>query len=110
MTNHLPVGPARSEAELDAELRVKPVSLRPCCVNLRHKMMYCDPRQSTPGLVDTNSQTRVYFCIQTCQSLGPDHEPVEPESCTRPGRSCYCGSGMPRESSPPPEPAGDSMA
>lgn len=66
-----------------------PLQLRPCCLNLRHKMMYCDPRQATPGLVDANSDTRVYFCIKSHESLGPDGRVVHPEDCTS-SRTCYC--------------------
>ncbi|MBL8758468.1 MAG: hypothetical protein JNK35_08575 [Phycisphaerae bacterium] len=63
-------------------------NLKPACLSLRHKLMYVDMRQSTPGLVDQDSDTRVYFCIATQDTLGPDNEPVCPKSCS-PERSCY---------------------
>jgi hypothetical protein len=71
------------------DIHLAPLDLRPCCRNLRHKMMYCDERQATPGLVDTRSDSRVYFCILTCQPLGPDDRPVEPGACASPGRACF---------------------
>ncbi|MGD9791425.1 MAG: hypothetical protein AB7Q00_10020 [Phycisphaerales bacterium] len=66
----------------------RPVQLQVSCRNLRHKMMYCDERQSSPGLIDDTSDTRVFFCIKTFDALGPDHEPVCPKSCTH-SRACY---------------------
>lgn len=68
----------------------RPVHLQQACMHLRHKLMYVDERQATPGLVDTNSDTRVFFCAQTCDSLGPDAEAVHPEDCTC-DRACYRG-------------------
>ena len=67
----------------------RPLRLQPCCLSLRHKMMYCDERQATPGLVDAQSDTRVYFCVKSQASLGPDNQPVHPAECTS-GRGCYC--------------------
>jgi len=64
------------------------VSLQVACMHLRHKMMYCDERQSTPGMVDDSSNTRVFFCIQSYDSIGPDAKPVAPKLCT-PDRNCY---------------------
>lgn len=69
----------------------KPLKMKPCCVNLRHKMMYCDPRQATPGMVDEGSDTRVYLCLLTQEVLGPDGEPVSPGDCAH-GRGCHCGA------------------
>ena len=66
-----------------------PVRLKASCVHLRHKMMYVDVRQATPGLVDDSSDTRVFFCTKTQEQLGPDDEPVSPSDCTT-DRSCYC--------------------
>ena len=57
------------------------LDLKPACVHLRHKMMYCDARQETPGLVSDASQSTVFFCTKTFESLGPDDEPVSPEDC-----------------------------
>ncbi len=65
-----------------------PLKLKPCCLNLRHKMMYCDPRQATPGLVDDRSDTRVYLCVLTQEVLGPDDKPVSPGDCGS-SRACY---------------------
>jgi hypothetical protein len=67
----------------------RPVTLKPACIHLRHKMMYVDVRQATPGLVDDASDTTVYFCTRTQDALGPDHEPVGPADCSR-ARSCFC--------------------
>ena len=67
----------------------RPVSLQIACMNLRHKLMYCDERHSTPGMVDDSSDTRVFFCIKSHDSLGPDAKPVAPKLCT-PERGCYC--------------------
>ncbi|MBS0192111.1 MAG: hypothetical protein U0573_13880 [Phycisphaerales bacterium] len=69
-----------------------PLDLKPCCQNIRHKMMYCDPRQSTPGTLDATSETRVLLCVLTQEVLGPDDKPVTPAACG-PGRACYKGSG-----------------
>jgi hypothetical protein len=66
-----------------------PVQLKPACIHLRHKMMYVDERQSTPGLVDDSSDTTVYFCTKTQEQLGPDDEPVSPADCSG-QRSCFC--------------------
>ena len=43
----------------------KPLNLKPCCLHLRHKMMSCDERQNIPGLVDSESDTRVYYCLKS---------------------------------------------
>ena len=67
----------------------RPLDLRPACLKLRHKMMYCDERQQTPGQVDVSSDTTVFFCARTHDALGPDAEPVGPTECA-PGRACYC--------------------
>ncbi len=63
-------------------------NLKPACLSLRHKLMYVDSRQSTPGLVDDESDTRVYFCIKSQDTLGPDNEPVCTKSCTA-ERACF---------------------
>ena len=67
----------------------RPVQLRICCDNIRHKLMYVDERHDHPGFIDAESDTRIYWCVKTQESLGPDREPVHPDACT-PGRSCYC--------------------
>lgn len=72
------------------------VQLRVSCMNLRHKLMYVDQRQSVPGLVDDSSDTRIFVCTKTQDSLGPDSEPVLPRACN-PGRSCYCASAAPAQ-------------
>ena len=66
----------------------EPVNLQVSCLHIRHKMMYCDARQSTPGMVDDSSDTRVFFCQHTQEALGPDGEPVSPTECTH-ARNCY---------------------
>ncbi len=73
----------------------QPLQLKPTCLNLRHKMMYVDERQNTPGMVDDTSDTRIFFCTHTHDSLGPDNEPVEPKKCD-PSRACYCNSTKPK--------------
>ncbi len=65
-----------------------PVHLQTTCLHLRHKLMYCDDRHATPGLVDDSSDTRTFFCIQTQAALGPDDNSVCPKECT-PDRPCY---------------------
>ncbi|MHC4448024.1 MAG: hypothetical protein ACYSXF_09635 [Planctomycetota bacterium] len=67
----------------------RPVRLQVACQSIRHKLMYVDERQGVPGLVDDSSDTRVFFCVKTQDSLGPDNEPVSPGDCVA-GRSCYC--------------------
>ena len=67
---------------------VKPVKLQVSCLHIRHKLMYCDARQSTPGMVDDSSDTRVFFCVKTQEALGPDGESVSPTKCTH-ARNCY---------------------
>lgn len=77
-------------AEFDdaGEAARKPLHLKVCCTSLRHKMMYVDDRQSVRGLVDDSSNTRIYFCVKSQESLGPDGEPVSPTDCTT-ARACY---------------------
>lgn len=70
----------------------RPVKLRAACMHLRHKLMYCDERQTTPGMVDDSSTTRVFFCIQSHDSLGPDGQPAAPKLCST-DRCCYCSGG-----------------
>jgi hypothetical protein len=83
---------------------IRPVRLTATCLNLRHKLMYCDERHSTPGWVDVDSDTRVYFCMRSQESLGPDGSPVHPRDCS-PGRRCYCGNSSSESQSPGPGPA-----
>ena len=82
-----------------------PIQLETCCVHLRHKMMFCDPRQATPGTVDDRSDTRVYLCVLTQEGLGPDGLAVHPRGCGT-GRSCHRtphGSGPSTDRIEPPE-------
>jgi hypothetical protein len=72
-----------------------PINLKPCCLNLRHKMMYIDSRQSTPGMVDDGSDSRVFLCLLTQHVLGPDDQPVSPTCCDSPGRACFRGAAQP---------------
>lgn len=69
---------------------IRPVKLQASCLKLRHKLMYVDDRQSIPGLVDDSSDTRIFFCVKSQESLGPDGEAVSPRDCVA-GRGCYCG-------------------
>ena len=87
----------------------RPVELKLTCLNMRHKLMYVDERHATPGLVDTNSGTRVYFCVRTCASLGPDREPVHPTDC-RAGRGCYEHPLPPAPSGPQPAPRSEDVS
>lgn len=67
----------------------KPLKLIPTCVKLRHKMMYVDDAQARPGAVDDQSDTRVFWCMVTMDSLGPDDQPVAPDTCAD-RRTCFC--------------------
>ncbi len=78
-----------------------PLNMKPCCMNMRHKMMYCDPRQARPGMIDAESETRVLLCILTQEVLGPDDKPVTMKACG-PDRPCY--KGAPRAEPTAPEP------
>lgn len=78
-----------------------PLHLKPCCLNMRHKMMYCDPRQATPGLIDGTSETRVLLCVLTQEVLGPDDKPVGMHQCS-PDRPCYRGAKTPESWTEPP--------
>ncbi|MBL8875466.1 MAG: hypothetical protein JNM86_06690 [Phycisphaerae bacterium] len=80
-----------------------PLHLKPCCLNMRHKMMYCDPRQATPGLIDGDSETRVLLCVLTQEVLGPDDKPVGMHQCS-PDRPCYRGAKKPESWAEPPKP------
>jgi hypothetical protein len=71
----------------------RPLNLKPCCLDLRHKMMYVDPRQMTPGMVDDGSDTRVFLCMKTQNAIGPDDGPVSPAACNSEGRGCFHGHG-----------------
>ncbi len=70
----------------------RPLNLRPCCLSLRHKMMYVDPRQMTPGMVDDGSDTRVFLCMKSQNAIGPDDGPVSASACSSEGRGCFDGS------------------
>lgn len=67
----------------------RPVRLRVTCMHLRHKLMYVDQRHAYRGLVDVNSDTRVYWCACTQDALGPDNSAAGPSDCSG-ARSCYC--------------------
>ena len=64
------------------------LKLKPCCEHLRHKMMFCDERHDVPGMVDDSSDTRIFFCALTQESLGPGDVDVSPTSCIK-QRNCY---------------------
>lgn len=66
----------------------KPLVLQPTCVHLRHKLMYVDDRHMQNGKVDTQSDTRVYWCGCTQDALGPDSNSAGPRSCNG-SRSCF---------------------
>ena len=68
---------------------LEPLKLKPTCLNVRHKMMYLDSRQQTPGLVDDSTDTRVFWCLKTHDALGPDGKPVSPDECGT-SRECHC--------------------
>lgn len=72
-------------------MKLEPVQLKIACTNLRHKMMYIDDRQRQVGMVDDSSDTRVFWCKKTQESLGPDGESVSAKLCSS-GRGCYCSS------------------
>lgn len=87
----------------------RPLNMRPCCLNLRHKMMFIDPAQMTPGMVDDGSDTRVFLCTLTQSVVGPDDAPVSARACDSVGRACFRGAAgsrpapaMPTISVPPP--------
>lgn len=65
------------------------VKLQVTCLNMRHKLMYVDERHAVRGKVDTNSDTRIFWCDETQDQLGPDGEQVHPDICFK-NRSCYC--------------------
>ena len=71
---------------------IHPVKLTSSCTNIRHKLMFVDARHAGRGKVDTQSDTRVYWCAATQDHLGRDGEPVDPVTCSKATRSCYCGS------------------
>jgi hypothetical protein len=73
----------------------RPLNLKPCCLHLRHKMMYLDPRQMTPGLVDDGSDSRVFLCQLTQHVLGPDDGQVSPTQCSSESRGCFRGAANP---------------
>lgn len=82
---------------------MREVRLKPACAALRHKLMYVDERQARPGLVDTDSTTRVFLCAKTGDGLGPDDRAVEPGACCD-GRGCYqrpVGVGLPGDEGVP---------
>ncbi len=65
------------------------LNMKPACLHLRHKLMWVDSRQQTPGMVDDSSDTRIFFCMRSHEQLGPDGVAVGPKRCT-PERTCYC--------------------
>ncbi len=66
------------------------IKLQVACHSIRHKLMYVDDRHATIGMVDDTSDTRIFFCVKTQESLGPDGLAVSPTDCKK-SRSCYCG-------------------
>ena len=70
----------------------RPLNLKPCCLELRHKMMFVDPAQMTPGMVDDGSDTRVFLCLRTQSVIGPDDGRVSPGACSSEGRACFHGT------------------
>ena len=44
--------------------------------------------KNPPFKIDGKSASGYYLCIQTLTVSGPDHGPVNPESCSK-GRGCY---------------------
>lgn len=79
---------AQSERSLPQHPSQRPLDLQPACLHLRHKMMYVDPRQATPGMIDDGSDTRVFLCHRTQEVLGPDDRPVGPHECAT-SRACH---------------------
>ncbi len=77
----------------DADMFDRPPVFRKACDNLRHKLMLVDERHQRIGWVDDSSDTRVYWCHQTQDALGPDGEPVDPDECAS-CRGCYSRSGV----------------
>ncbi|MBX3375922.1 MAG: hypothetical protein KF678_02825 [Phycisphaeraceae bacterium] len=73
------------------------VKLKASCIHLRHKAMYSDPAHDVRGFVDESIDTIPFFCLLTCDCLGPDNESAGPAEC-RPGRSCYCSAEDPSPS------------
>lgn len=65
------------------------VNLQVTCLNMRHKLMYVDERHARRGMVDNSSDTRVFWCEDTQDHLGPDGEQVHPDVCLK-IRNCYC--------------------
>ena len=82
-----PVDRADAPCSLD-----RPVKLRITCMHMRHKLMYVDERHTQRGMVDVYSDTRIFWCAKTHESLGPDQRPVAPDECSN-GRACYCHGG-----------------
>ncbi|HWB20556.1 MAG TPA: hypothetical protein VG711_09670 [Phycisphaerales bacterium] len=66
----------------------RPFNFRPACLHIRHKQMYVDTRHAQPGMVDDSSNTRIFWCNRSQDSLGPDGVPVNPTRCTN-ERSCF---------------------
>jgi hypothetical protein len=82
-----------TQGDLNASCSLdRPVRLRVTCMHLRHKLMYVDDRHRQRGVVDVNSDTRVYWCAKTQEGLGPDDFAVGPGDCSN-GRACYCHGG-----------------
>jgi hypothetical protein len=61
-------------------------------LNLRHKLMFIDPAQMTPGMVDDGSDTRVFLCTLTQTVIGPDDAPVSVRHCESQSRPCFRGA------------------
>jgi hypothetical protein len=62
----------------------------PFCGDLRTKKWYflAAPATTEEELMDASNRA---WCVRTMQSLGPDGELVNPETCRR-GRGCYRGA------------------
>lgn len=88
-----------------------PLKMIPACLHLRHKLMYCDDQHMVIGMVNDESTTRVFFCSQTGDSLGPDDRSVGSKLCCN-SRGCYRAApgALPVPTMPPSSEGAGSMA
>lgn len=62
------------------------------CLSLRHKIMYIDCQEATPGRVNVDSDTAIFWCGKSQECRGPDGLPATPGTCGS-DRPCFEGVG-----------------
>ncbi|MHC5010403.1 MAG: hypothetical protein ACYTG6_05545 [Planctomycetota bacterium] len=62
-------------------------ALRVRCIHLKTKAAFLG--LPDPGDRENDLDTAVWWCQQSCEALGPDRSAATPDTCEKPGRTCY---------------------